>query len=279
MVASNFQKSYERVLVYEGGWSNHPADPGGATYQGVIQRVYDGYRKRKGLPTRSVRHLTPDEREEIYRTQYWDEAKCRDLPAGIDFVVYDGAVNSGPAQSAKWLQRALGVRADGVIGQATIGAARDHPDHDKVIASICDQRMAFLRALKTWGHFGKGWSRRVASVLKTGQAWAMGSVGPQPDLGAEAEGGSQKAEPADVERPSVSVEQGATTTIGTTSAAGAADKLQEVSTQLAPVADTLEIVKYVLAGIAVIAACLTVYAVYRNYKTNKALAASEVEAI
>ncbi|WP_246677573.1 glycosyl hydrolase 108 family protein [Mesorhizobium sp. B2-3-12] len=95
------------MLAHEGGYSNHPADPGGATMKGVTQRVYDGYRKSKGLSTRSVKGIQTAELNEIYDRQYWDAVKGDLLPAGVDYVVFDGAVNSGPGRSIMWLQQAL----------------------------------------------------------------------------------------------------------------------------------------------------------------------------
>lgn len=178
MVASNFDQSLKRVLVYEGGYSNHPSDPGGATMRGVIQRVYDGYRKRKGQPTRSVKYLTDAEMKDIYRSQYWDQIRGDDLPSGVDFVAFDGAVNSGASQSAKWLQRALGIKADGNVGEATLAAASD-ANAVKTIHGICDRRMAFLKSLRTWPVFGKGWGRRVADVRSAGVAFSKVTV-PEP---------------------------------------------------------------------------------------------------
>jgi lysozyme family protein len=100
-------------------------------------------------------------------------------------------VNSGPPQSAKWLQRALGtVKVDGVIGEATLAALEAHRDHDALIADILKRRMEFLKALRTWKSFGRGWTARVTGVRKLGQAWASGSVGPQPVF---TDGGNAKA--------------------------------------------------------------------------------------
>lgn len=148
--------------------------------KGVIQRVYDAYRELKGLTKQSVRFISDSELFEIYKKQYWDAVKGDQLPQGVDYVMMDGAVNSGPVQSIKWLQRALGVKADGQIGQATLQALENIFDYDKLIADILERRKAFLKALKTFGTFGKGWMSRVGQVLKIGQAWAVGSVGPDP---------------------------------------------------------------------------------------------------
>lgn len=172
---ASYPRALKCVLVHEGGKVDHPKDPGGRTNQGVIQRVYDGYRRRKGLSPRDVFLMTAKERDEIYRVQYWDAIRGDALPAGIDYVVFDGAVNSGPVQSVKWLQRALGMaRVDGQIGEATLAAVERHPNPAALIGAICDRRMAFLRALKTWPTFGKGWSTRVAGVKRTGLEMAQG---------------------------------------------------------------------------------------------------------
>lgn len=174
MVASSFPMSLDLVLVHEGGYSNHPADPGGPTMKGVIQRVYDAYRRGKALPTRSVKMLEDAELREIYRRQYWDAVRGDDLPAGIDYCVFDAAVNSGPAQAAKWLQRALGVSVDGQVGAVTLEAARANRDPAAAVANLCDRRLAMLRTLKTWPVFGSGWARRVADVRRVASSQALG---------------------------------------------------------------------------------------------------------
>lgn len=171
----NFRPSLTATLKHEGGYADHPADPGGATMRGITQRVYDGYRRRRGMAPTSVRHITPAEIEDIYRLQYWDACRCDELPAGIDFCMFDGAVHSGPAQAAKWLQRTLGVRADGVIGEATLAAARAAPV-GTIIDGVCDRRLAMLRTLKTFRHFGAGWTRRVSEVRELSRRMAAGMV-------------------------------------------------------------------------------------------------------
>lgn len=182
---AEFDRSLTKVLVHEGGFSNHPDDPGGATMKGVTQRVYDTYRKSKGLHTQSVKLITDAELKAIYRREYWDKIKGDDLPAGVSYVVFDGAVNSGVTQSVKWLQRALQALGlytgliDGNIGQGTLLAVSGVNDNDGLIAKIIERREAFLRALKTWKTFGKGWLARIRGVLAVGQAWASGSVGPE----------------------------------------------------------------------------------------------------
>lgn len=184
MTAKNFSQALKNVLVHEGGYVNHPKDPGGATNQGVTQAVYDSYRKDLGKPAQSVKNLNPAERDAIYKKRYWDVIKGDDLPDGVDYCVFDGAVNSGNSQSGKWLQRALGDKykgtIDGMIGPETLRAVKAHPNHDRLIEAICERRMSFLRALKTWPTFGKGWSSRVSGVKKVAQKWATGDVGAKP---------------------------------------------------------------------------------------------------
>lgn len=175
---TEFQRALAKVLLSEGGWSNNPADPGGATMKGVTQRVYDAYRKIHGLPPQTVKAITNSELETIYKTQYWDQFKGDQMPAGVSYVVFDGAVNSGVAQSVKWLQRALGVTADGIVGVGTLSAINTHVDVGHLIVDMCRQRIAFLKALKTWSTFGRGWQARVNSVCVTGQAWADGAETP-----------------------------------------------------------------------------------------------------
>lgn len=174
-----FDRALAKVLVHEGGYVNHAKDPGGETNRGITRRVYDDYRRSLGLPVQSVKNITTAEVNSIYRMRYWSLIKGDSLPPGVSYVVFDGAVNSGVSQAAKWLQRALGVKVDGVIGPGTLEALRTVNDHDALIARIIKRRMAFLRALKTWKTFGKGWTSRVNGVLAVGQAWAAGSVGPE----------------------------------------------------------------------------------------------------
>lgn len=159
----NFKPSLAAVLVHEGGFSNHPKDPGGATMRGVTQRVYDAFRKNAGKSQQSVRNITDDEIEAIYYQQYWLAVKADNLPAGLDYAVFDYAVNSGPARAIKHLQEVLGTTQDGIMGNVTVATACEK-DPAKTIDALCDRRMAFLKALETWPTFGKGWTTRVAGV-------------------------------------------------------------------------------------------------------------------
>lgn len=157
---ANFQKSLKPVLVWEGGYVNHPKDPGGPTNKGVTQRVYDAYRANSGKPKQTVAKITSVEVEAIYKVQYWDVVKGDQLPVGVDLAVFDYAVNSGTGRASRALQKVLGVQQDGSVGQITIEAAKNI-DSLACIKLICDERLQFVKNLKTWSTFGKGWQRRI----------------------------------------------------------------------------------------------------------------------
>jgi len=160
---TNFNECLELVLKHEGGFVNHPKDPGGATNRGVTQKVYDAYRKTRARPIQSVKFISEDETKAIYKFQYWDRVQGDFLPRGLDYAVFDFAVNSGVGRASKYLQACVGVKQDGVIGAMTI-AAIGKPAN--VINAICDRRLSFLRNLDTFLTFGRGWVRRVVDVRK-----------------------------------------------------------------------------------------------------------------
>lgn len=159
----NFAPSLAAVLVHEGGYVNDPRDPGGATNKGVTQRTYDVWRVDHQLPKRSVKHITDAEVMAIYKRMYWDKVSGDLLPSGLDYCLFDFAVNSGPRRAATYLQRILGVADDGKIGPVTLDAVEAVPAKD-LIEGVCNLRLAFLKKLPTFAHFGRGWSRRVAEV-------------------------------------------------------------------------------------------------------------------
>lgn len=175
---ASWDEAMKIELKFEGGKDDDPRDPGGRTNQGVIQRVYSAWRIKQGLPAQDVFLMTDAERDAIYWQNYGRLVRYDELPPGVNIVVLDGGVNSGPSQSIKWLQRALGLTADGVLGDVTLQATINCDDHDLLIAKILEQRMKFLQALKTFKYFGRGWTSRVNQLRRIGQSWAMGSIGP-----------------------------------------------------------------------------------------------------
>jgi lysozyme family protein len=158
----NFARALSLVLKSEGGWSDNPADPGGATMKGVTLASFRRYVKADATKA-DLRKITNDQIATVYRRFYWDTVAGAELPDGIDYAVFDFAVNSGPGRAAKYLQAVLGVAQDGRIGPATLAAARAKPA-GVVVDALCDARLAFLQRLPTWPNFGGGWSVRVASV-------------------------------------------------------------------------------------------------------------------
>lgn len=163
MTASTYARACQLSLVYEGGKVDNPKDPGGRTNQGVTQTTYTAWRKGRGLASRDVYLMEPDERDAIYRAGYADPIHYDDLPAGIDYATFDFSLNSGPARAAKGLQAIVGVGVDGVIGPITLAAVNEaaRDDEEAVIRKLCEARLAFMQGLSTWSTFGTGWGRRV----------------------------------------------------------------------------------------------------------------------
>ncbi|WP_281928486.1 glycoside hydrolase family 108 protein [Roseibium album] len=172
---SNFRTCLAWVLVHEGGYVNHPKDPGGATNRGVIQRTYNAYRKRMGLPRQSVKKITQAEVEAIYREQYWNAVQGDQLPAGVDYAVFDYGVNSGPRRSAKDLQRVVGASPDGWIGQETLSKALEMPAQE-IVEKLCERRYRFVRGLRHWPTFGRGWTRRIMGETMGTQSDDIGVI-------------------------------------------------------------------------------------------------------
>jgi lysozyme family protein len=158
----NFERSLSLVLKSEGGWSDHPADPGGATMKGVTLATFRRYVEPKATKD-DLRRITDAQVATVYRKQYWNAVCGDDLPDGIDYAVFDFAVNSGPGRAAKYLQSIVGAKQDGKIGPDTLAKVKPMV-RGTVINDLCDKRMAFLKGLSTWGTFGKGWTSRVSSV-------------------------------------------------------------------------------------------------------------------
>jgi len=158
----NWDNCFSMVLKHEGGFVNHPKDPGGMTNLGVTRTNWELYLGRK-VTEDEMRALTPDIVKPFYKKNYWDKIKGDDLPSGVDYAAYDLAVNSGTGRAAKYLQQIAGVTADGVIGPKSLEAIKAC-DPEETVDAICDMRMDFLKGLNTFETFGKGWSIRVSDV-------------------------------------------------------------------------------------------------------------------
>lgn len=158
----NWEKAFAAVLQHEGGYVNHPKDPGGRTNLGVTQRAWEEYVDRD-VTEAEMRALTPEIVKPFYKKQYWDKIRGDDLPSGVDYAAYDLAVNSGTGRAAKYLQKIAGVPADGVIGPKSMEAILSC-NPEETVDVLCDMRLEFLQNLPTWDTFGKGWGRRVEEV-------------------------------------------------------------------------------------------------------------------
>lgn len=158
----NFNTALGFLLQHEGGFVVNPQDPGGMTNLGVTKATWQQY---VGHPVTGadMRNLTPDNVSPLYHDCYWNVIQGDDLPGGLDYAVFDCAVNSGTPKAIRILQSILGVRTDGVMGSRTI-ASLDGKSATDLINQYCDERLRFLRALPTWADFGAGWGRRIEEV-------------------------------------------------------------------------------------------------------------------
>lgn len=161
----NFDKALEKVLHHEGGFVSHPRDPGGATNLGCTKSVWEEWCGHP-VDVQVIKDLTPDDVGPLYRKKYWDAVKADDLPVGLNYCVFDTAINSGPGRAVKFLQEVVGSTPDGVIGPKTLAALREMNPREAINA-YCDKRLAFLQELSTWDVFGKGWGRRVEEVRQS----------------------------------------------------------------------------------------------------------------
>lgn len=172
---SNFERSNALVLSSEGGFVNDPQDPGGATNLGVtigtaralnLDINHDGK-----VDIVDIKLLKPADAAKVYKAFYWDKVSGDHLPAGLDYAVFDFAVNSGVSRAATFLQRIAGVKEDGVIGMATL-AALAKLNTKSVINQLMNDRLVFLMRLPTWVRFGDGWGKRVTRVRAQALEWA-----------------------------------------------------------------------------------------------------------
>lgn len=164
----NFPACLAFVLEQEGGYVNHPKDPGGATNMGITLATLSSWRK-KAVTAEDIRALSRSEAAAIYRANYWDACGCDDLPAALALLVFDAAVHSGNHRAVMFLQSALEVPADGHNGPHTVAAAKAAVLGD-IVHRVIATRRAFLQDLPTWGIFGHGWEHRLAELKKAALA-------------------------------------------------------------------------------------------------------------
>jgi lysozyme family protein len=161
---SNFETCFDLMIAHEGGFVNHPKDPGGMTNLGVTKRVWEEWVGHE-VDEKQMRALTPEIVAPLYKRKYWDAVRADDLVAGVDYCVFDVAVNSGPGRAIKFLQSCVGATPDGGFGAITLAAVKEaEKDPARLIELYCARRLEFLQSLRTFETFGKGWSRRVQEV-------------------------------------------------------------------------------------------------------------------
>jgi lysozyme family protein len=156
-----FDDAFTKLLGHEGAYSNHSADPGGETMFGITIAVAraNGY-------TGPMRQLPQTEAKRIYKALYWDKVQADALPDRVRYAVFDAAVNSGPGQAIRWLQRALGVADDGHIGPITLAYTRQ-ADPEALARKMLAQRLRFMTNLTAWSSFSRGWARRIADLMES----------------------------------------------------------------------------------------------------------------
>lgn len=176
--AERFARCLDHILKFEGGYADHPRDPGGATNMGITHKTLARWRKVSPwwkLSKGEVRSLGRAEAARIYEASYWNRVHGAELPGGLDLALFDYAVNSGPVRAIKALQTALKVKADGWIGPLTLEALKARIAAGAItglIAGLCDGRLSFLQRLATFAVFGRGWTRRVSEIRAAALAMA-----------------------------------------------------------------------------------------------------------
>ncbi len=175
MAVENWEKCLETILHHEGGYVNHPKDPGGITNLGVTKKVYERWIGEE-VDADAMKKLTNEDAEPIYRKNYWDRVKGDQLPAGLDLCVFDFGVNAGTSRAAKYLQNMVGATADGAIGPGTLGALDDwmaaNGGVKRAIAVYRKERQGYYESLKTFETFGRGWTRRNTETFEAAIAMA-----------------------------------------------------------------------------------------------------------
>ena len=165
----NYDKCLKAILHHEGGYVNHPKDPGGETNLGVTKRVYEEFGGAKDMKDLTVEDVAP-----IYKKGYWDKIKGDDLPSGLDLCVFDFGVNAGPGRSAKYLQTMIGTVADGGIGPNTLKAVDAYVEEhgiEKAVENFQEARQGYYEKLSTFDTFGKGWTRRVTETTELAKSF------------------------------------------------------------------------------------------------------------
>lgn len=159
-MTDRFEICHPITAKWEGGWSDHPSDPGGKTMYGITEVRWHEYQDKLGIKRTPVRNVTTSQALKFYRSEFWLACSADKLFPGVDLAVYDASVNSGVSRGRKWLLASAGGN-----------------DHSETVKKICRARLSFMQSLKIWKTFGKGWGRRVADIEARGVAMALEAMG------------------------------------------------------------------------------------------------------
>jgi lysozyme family protein len=255
-VEKNFDRGFPLTLKYEGGFVNDPDDPGGITI-GTLSAF-----NRHPATIADVKALTPAKVKPIYKKRFWDKIEGDELPGGLDFALYDFAVNSGPDRAIRTLQKILGMKGvDGVLGDDTILALHGQ-DVAGLVNKLCDERIAFLKRLKTFPRFGRGWVARVERVRQVAATWVEEIVPEDHVLGiVDDNAGSRKAMDDDVNKPTgthVAIAGGA----GGIGAVGTA--ASDAAQQIAPLSQTFHTMQYIFLALTLVGIITGLWVAYSH---------------
>ena len=263
-----FDTAMKWVFVHEGGYSTDRNDPGnwtgGKVGKGTLKGTKYGI-SAKAYPKLDIKGLSQDDARALYKRDYWDKVQGDKLPAGLDSVAFDGAINSGPSQSAKWIQRSVGAPADGIIGEQTLKAVDEaaRRNEEKLIGNACGQRLAFMKSLSTWKRYGKGWKRRVDEV--EANAIKLARADDTYVMPTRVAGMEHKARVDDMKTTATS-DGKAGIGIGVGAVGLAATELAD---KITPYAD-IPVVKYVAVGLMIAGFGATAYLAIRNIASGRA---------
>lgn len=261
MARGNFDRALTAALKHEGGYVDHPKDPGGATNLGITIGTLRAWRG-KSVTKEDVRFLTRAEAASIYRKQYWDAVRGDDLPDGLDYAMFDYAVNSGAGRAIRDLQAVLDVQRDGQIGAITLDAiARRYAR--ELVNALMDRRLAFLQGLRTWPTFGKGWGRRVREVRTLSLQMVSGRPTGTDVPVVEAAPG--KGRTADTKATATPEGRAAVTTgVGT-----AGQIITEAADKIAPLGTVSTVFQVLFAVLTVAGVALMLHALWKRHKSGE----------
>jgi lysozyme family protein len=261
MAKSNFTRSIDLVLQHEGGYTANPKDPGnwtgGKVGKGVLLGTKYGIAANT-FPDLDIKNLTKAQARAIYKKNYWDKISGDDLPCGLDYCIADYAVNSGVARAAKEAQRAAGMaKTDGVIAAASIRQIEALPPA-VMINRVCDQRLTFLRGLKTWATFGKGWTKRVNDVRRIALKMTEGEETPK-EVDAVNPGRADRAVVADRSVSSAAVADGESASQTATGVGAVGSAVTEAAGTIEPLSYYMDWAQYIFLGLTVVGIGITIW--------------------